>query len=358
MSRKNNAMSAPIKVTVIIVTWNGAKYVPDLCGSLAQMNREGLDVSVLLIDNASSDETTSLVADYKFVEMHLSPTNTGFAGGNNLMMRMAMERGAEYVYLLNNDTEVEPDFLVRAVEAARADENIGAVQSLLLLSPEKHLVNSTGNAIHFLGLGYCLDYRGSADVARRGAVRDVAYASGAGVLYRCDALRKVGLLDEELFMYHEDLDLGMRLSLAGYRNVCNPQSVIFHKYEFSRSIKKFFWMERNRYVVFLKNLRVWTLCLLLPLMVAAEAPMLLASIASGWWKEKLKVYAWFWKPESWRYLRRARREVQATRVISDRELTRLWKATISYQEVAGPFTKYVANPLMRFTWAVIRTLVV
>jgi len=348
----------PTKVTIVIVTYNGAKYMPGLLGSLAKMNRDGLEVTTLVVDNASTDETASLLADCPFVELHLSTLNLGFAGGNNLGIRMAMERGAEFVYLLNQDTEVEPDFLTAAVAATRADERVGSVQSLLLLSPETHLVNSTGNAIQFLGLAYCLDYRGSAEKARAAATHDVVYGSGAGLLLRCSALRTVGLLDEELFMYHEDTDLGLRLTLAGFRNVCTPKSVVFHKYEFSRSIRKFFWMERNRYVMFIKNLRFWTLCVLLPWMLIAEVPMLLMSFRTGWWKEKLRVYGWFWKGASWRYLLRERRTVQATRTVSDREAVKLWRSDVAYQEVAGPFMKYVANPLMALWWAVLRRVIV
>jgi GT2 family glycosyltransferase len=261
---------------------------------------------------------------------------------------------------LNHDTEITPDFLVKAVAAARQDPKIGSVQSLLLLSPDKDLVNSTGNAIHFLGFGYCLDYRRkAADVQKEyaGTRREIAYGSGAGVLFRCDLLKKIGLLDEELFLYHEDLDLGWRVRLAGFKNVFVPESVIFHKYEFSRSISKYYFMERNRYVVFLKNLRVRSLVVLLPFMLGAELGLLPAAIRSGWWREKLRSYAYFFLPSTWRRISRERREMAKLRVVSDREIVRLWSSTISYQEVAGTFTKYVANPLMTATWAVIRNLI-
>ncbi len=349
------------KVAVIIVTYNAVRFIPDCFGSLAGMNRTGLDVDILVIDNGSKDASVEMLKAYPHAEVIVSPTNLGFAGGNNLAMRMAMDRGAEFVYLLNHDTEITPDFLVKAVAAAKADPKVGSVQSLLLLSPSKDLVNSTGNAIHFLGFGYCLDYKRKADDVRKQYADkrpEIAYGSGAGVLFRCELLKKIGLLDEELFLYHEDLDLGWRVRLAGFKNVFMPESVIYHKYEFSRSISKYYYMERNRYVVFLKNLRLWSLVVLLPFMIFAELGLLPASFRSGWWKEKLRSYGYFFLPSTWKRIANERRAMAKLRAVSDREIVRLWSSTISYQEVAGTFTRCVANPLMTLTWTVIRNLIV
>lgn len=347
-----------MKVAVIIVTYNSARFIPDCLGSLSRIVKDGLEADVIVIDNGSADASVAMLKEYPFAEVVATGKNLGFAGGNNLGIRMATERGCAYAYLLNHDTEVRPDFLVEAVRLAEAEPKAGSVQSLLLLSPDKEFVNSTGNAIHFLGFGYCLDYRRRADALRLPARREIAYASGAGVLLRLDALKKVGLFDEELFLYHEDLDLGWRLRLAGYVNLLAPSSVVHHKYEFSRSISKYYFMERNRYLVFMKNLRLWTLLLLSPFLLVTEFALVLAAVRSGWWKEKAKVCAYFLRPASWRYLARARREVGRTRVVGDREIVRLFVPTITYQEVAGPFTKYVANPLMTVTWAVLRLLIV
>lgn len=349
------------KVAVIIVTYNAVRFIPDCFGSLAELDRTGLDVDIMVVDNGSKDATVEMLKAYPHAEVIISPSNLGFAGGNNLAMRMAMERGAEFVYLLNHDTEITPDFLVKAVAAAKADPKVGSVQSLLLLSPDKELVNSTGNAVHFLGFGYCVDYRRKAvDVQKEyaGKKPEIAYGSGAGVLFRCSLLAKIGLLDDELFMYHEDLDLGWRIRLAGYKNIFAPESVIYHKYEFSRSISKYYYMERNRYYVFLKNLRVWSLVVLAPFLLVSELGLLLAAFRSGWWREKLRSYAYFFKASTWQRVARDRAAVAKLRTVSDREIVRLWRSTISYQEVAGTFTRYVANPLMTAAWAVIRLLIV
>jgi GT2 family glycosyltransferase len=348
----------PIKVAVIIVTYNSTRFLEDCFGSLSSMTKEGLEAQVIVIDNGSTDGSAEKAAAWRFAMVTKSTENLGFAGGNNRIIRHALDAGADYVYLLNHDTEVTPGFLVEAVETAEADERIGSVQSLILLSPDKERINSTGNAIHFLGFGYCNDYRRTASSWPRPANPEIAYASGAGVLYRASALKEVGLLDEELFMYHEDLDLGWRLRLAGYRNVLAPASVIYHKYEFSRSITKYFWMERNRYVVLFKNARLWTLILLAPFLLVSELALFAISLVRGWWREKLKVYKYFFTARAWKHVGRERAAVKKLRKVGDREIVRLFTSTIGYQEVASPFVTYVANPLMALTWAVLRFLVI
>src|SRR5688572_6867259 len=190
-----------MKVAVIVVTYNSARFIDGCFGSLALMDRGEHEIAVVAIDNGSTDDTVERLKAYPWVSTAISKKNLGFAGGNNLAMRHALEAGADYVYLLNHDTEVTPSFLVEAVEAAEADAKVGAVQSLLLLHPDKELVNSTGNAIHFLGFGYCLDYRRRADSLKLEEHREIAYPSGAGVLLRTTALAEVGMFDEELFLY-------------------------------------------------------------------------------------------------------------------------------------------------------------
>jgi hypothetical protein len=352
-------MSARKKVAIVIVTYNAERYLDDCFSSLEKMRKDGLEAEVIVVDNASRDRSSARVrAEWPWARLIENRENLGFAGGNNVGMRLALEAGADYVYLLNQDTEADPAFLVEAVKVAEADERIGAVQSLLLLSPDKDRINSTGNAIHFLGFGYCLDYRRPASSFRHAGLREIAYASGAGVLYRAAALAKAGLLDEQLFLYHEDLDLGWRIRLAGFQNVLAPHSVVYHKYEFSRSIAKYYYMERNRYVVLFKNLRAWSLLVLAPWLLLSEAALLVAAVRGGWWREKLKVYAYFLRPSAWRHIARGRAAVMLSREVSDREIVRLFVPAISYQEVAGPFTRYVANPCMTVLWAFLKLLIV
>ncbi len=346
------------KVALVIVAYNARRYLDGCLGTLRQARHEQFDLEVIVVDNASRDGTAEEIKrNYPWVELIESGKNLGFAGGNNLGMRSALERGADHVYLLNQDTEVDADFLEEAVKVAEADEKIGSVQSLLLLHPEKDLINSTGNAIHFLGFGYCRNYRRPLGDWRHAGIDKIAYASGAGVLLRASALREIGLFDESLFLYHEDLDLGWRLRLAGCANVLAPHSVVYHKYEFSRSISKYYFMERNRYLVMFKNYRLWTLVVLAPWLLLSEIGLFAASLRSGWWREKLKVYAYFINPLVWLRLARDRAAVCRLRRVGDREIVSLFTPVIAFQGVAGPLTA-VANPLMTILWFFLKFLIV
>jgi GT2 family glycosyltransferase len=347
------------KIAIVVLTYNGGSFVPTWSASLRALDRGGHDVRVYVVDNASKDESADLAAaQAPFAMLLRNAENLGFAGGNNVALRQALEWGADYVYLLNQDAWMAPDALVEAVRVAEADERIGAVQSMLLLDQDRGRINSAGNAVHFLGLGYAVGSGTPLAAWEHSGVPEIAYASGAAVLYRSDALRKVGLFDEGLFLYHEDLDLGWRLRLAGYGSVLAPHSFAYHHYEFSRSITKFYFMERNRYIVLLKNLRAWSLVVLAPFLFVSEVALFIAALVGGWYRQKLRVYGYFFTRAAWRHIRVERARTALLRTVSDREIAHLWTPIIAFQDFTGPFTHFVANPLMRLTWAVIRHFIV
>ncbi len=347
------------KVTVIVLTYNSSRYLDGCFGSLERADKDGLDVEIVAVDNGSSDGTPDTVRRrWPWVRVVDSGGNLGFAGGNNLAMRQALDAGRDFVFLLNHDTEVDPGFLREAVRVMGSDPSIASVQSLLLLHPERELVNSAGNAIHFLGFGYCMDYRKSAADIDRETVRDIPYASGAAVLYRAAALREAGLFDDRLFMYHEDLDIGWRLRLCGYRNVLAPKSVVYHKYEFSRSIGKYYYMERNRYIVLLKNLRLWTFIVIAPALALTEAALMFTAFRGGWWSKKFKALTYFLDPRAWRHILEERGRVEKMRRVGDREIVRQFTPVIRDQEGTSLFAHFVANPLMEAAWRAIRLIII
>lgn len=352
-------------VDVAVVLWRSAPYTEALFQGLETLDYPRDAVRIHFVDNGCGDGSLDAVrAEMRRREGHLPPivihepgVNTGFSGGNNLVIKHAIEEGHPYVYLLNPDAEFEPGALREAVRVAESDPTIGSVQSLLVLQQEPGTVNAWGNEIHALGFGYCAGYKAPRASAPRGTT-EIAYASGAGALYRTAALRKIGLLDEVLFAYHEDLDLGWRLWLAGYRNVLASESVVRHRYEFSRSIAKWYWMERNRWLVILKNYRLGTLAVLFPFLVAAEFGLLLFSVPGGWWKEKLRTYLWFLRPGTWSYLLAGRRAIRSIRTVPDSAMLARFTTDIAYQEYNRNIVTRIGNPAWRAVMRVIRAVVV
>ncbi|MBI2099142.1 glycosyltransferase family 2 protein [Candidatus Uhrbacteria bacterium] len=362
------------RVAVIYLLYNGRQYLADCFASLEAMNYPAKDAEIFVIDNGSSDDGLIFFKNEilpksgtKLSKINLieNKENLGFAEGNNIGMRLALEAGFDYIYLLNQDTEVDPNFIFETVKLAEEAKSAGSIQSLILLHDNKTTVNSFGNAIHFLGFGYARGYgMNLSDVEKLIAEKisfeknfKIAYGSGAGVLYRASALSEMGLFDKELFLYHEDLDLGWRLRLAGYENILAPRSWIYHKYEFSRSIKKYYWMERNRFMVMFKLYKLPTLLLLAPALLAAEAGLLLFSLRSGWFEEKIKGYKYFLSLNNWKNLLKARQMAQKARKKSDCEIVDLFTPAILFQDFKNPFVLYFVNPLLILYWVIARAFI-
>ena len=192
------------------------------------------------------------------------------------------------------------------------------------------------------------------------AIRDIMYASGAALLMRVDLLKKFGLWDEDFFMYHEDMEYSLRLKSAGYRCVMVRESVFFHKYQFSRSISKYYWMERNRFAVLLMYFKWPTLVLLAPMITILECGMWISAIQNGWTTEKKKVYKYWFTRKNWKGWLQKRRGIQRIRIVRDRDILKQAATRVLFQEqsMEHPLLKYVGNPLMHaYYWCIIRPFV-
>jgi len=347
-------------VALIIVNFNGLEYLADCLTSLANLDYAKENYKIFLVDNASTDNSVNFVrANFPQVEIIVNKENLGFAKGNNIGIKKALAENFDYICLINQDTISDPGFLKELVKTAEADEKIAAVQPRIMLYPEKDKVNSLGNSIHYLGFGYSSggyqQFNGNLEP------KEIAYASGAAVLIKTNVLKQVGLFDPDFFMYHEDLDLGWRMRLAGYKILVVPNAVIYHKYQFSKSIKKYYFMERNRLLCLLENYKIGTLILIFPAWLVMEIGLLLFSLKSGFWREKLRVYGYFFKLSTWRKISRekgVKRGIRVRRVRRDRDIVKLFTGKIEFQEIDNYLLNKVANPLFDLYWRVIRRLII
>ena len=292
----------------------------------------------------------------------------GFSGNNNIGYEIAKNLGCEYVHLTNEDTDVDSEYLIRAVERAERDPRIAQVQSLILLGEERDRVNSSGNSFHYLGFGYSRGYKDSKEKAlndleterRTNPDLEIGYSSGAGVLCRVSAIEACGgLFDEKFYSYHEDTDASLQAKVRGWKIVIEPSSVIWHYYEFAKSKINYYWMERNRNVLMLSYYKWWTLFLLLPMIAVMDVAILLFSVKGGWADMKWKVYADFFSVDFWRWIRLRRQKIQSARVISDRMLLQSVVSEIAFQEesVKNPLLTHVGNPLLRMYWFFAKRLI-
>jgi len=351
-------------LAVVTVLYRCEKFMRGLLDSVALVDYPRERLELHLVDNGAGDGTLAaakreierLGARLPTVVIHEPGANVGFAVGNNIGLRAALDSGVDYCFLLNPDATFEPAALKEAVRMAKSEQNVGSVQSLLVLGDEPEVVNTSGNHIHFLGFGYVGGYRRPRALVP-GEPREIAFSSGACVLLPAHVLRQVGLLDETLWLYHEDLDLGWRIRLAGFRNVIAPASVCRHFYEFSRAQSKWYWLERNRWIVVLKNYRLATLVLLLPALIVADCGLLLMATKAGWLRSKLRSLAWFLRPSSWRYLWRGRRAIARIRKVPDREVLRHFTAVIDFPDFRSPVVTKVIEPVWKVMLATLRAIV-
>jgi GT2 family glycosyltransferase len=230
------------RITVVVVTWQG-RHLLGAC--LQSLRLQTLDHRLLVVDNASTDGTAEFVAaEHPEATLVVSDRNEGFAGG---VARGLEQVDSPYVALLNNDATADPDWLATLVAHADAHPTTAAVTSRMLLADRPGTLNNTG--VVLLPTGYGADRGlGEPDTAYPEA-DDVFGFSGGAALLRTEAVRSVGGMPAEYFLYYEDTDLSWRLRLAGWSVRYEPGAVVHHLHAAStdqRSESFAYFNERNR----------------------------------------------------------------------------------------------------------------
>jgi GT2 family glycosyltransferase len=278
--------------------------------------------------------------------------NHGFAGGNNIGIKWVIDNGFDYIFLNNGDLKLDQHTIEEMVRVMESNKSIGSSQAFVRMWNDTQIVNATGGVMHVAGFGYARDNGEELPSVHRQNYDEVMYSSGAAVMYRASALKKVGLLEEGFFMYHEDLELGLRLRFAGYKNVLAANAYTFHNYNFSRNPKKFQWMETYRIVVLLSYLKIQSLILLLPILKMIECGVWLMAINGKWLKAKLLSCIELCKPKTWKLISRMRTRAQKLRIIDDREWMKLLSPVIEYQEKETSAVR-IGNRIVKFFWKII-----
>lgn len=224
------------KVTCIVLNWNGWKDTLECLHALQQCTYP--ELRIVVVDNGSTDDSVlRICTSFTKVTLLKSDKNLGFAGGNNIGIRYALDHGSECVWLLNNDTKPAPDALSALVAKANADEQIGAVASICYYADSPASVQVWGGARVNL---WCL-YSRNATKPKEDDWFDALY--GASMLIRCAALKDAGLLDPGFFLYCEETEFCLRLRKKGWRIAAAPDSIVLHKAGASSGTSPF----RDRY---------------------------------------------------------------------------------------------------------------
>jgi GT2 family glycosyltransferase len=309
-----------MRVSVIIPNWNGGHHLPTCLAALRRQTCRNFEV--IVADNGSTDGSLALLArDYPEVRVVALPDNRGFAGACNAGIRAA--RG-EILVLLNNDTEAEPDWLAELVGSLDAHPEAGMAASKLRLFERRNVLHSAGDVYRCDGTpanrGVWLEDEGQFDESNR-----VFSPCGGAAAYRRSMLAEIGLLDEDLGNYLEDVDLGWRAQLAGYRCLFVPKAVVYHRVSATGGGKiASFYTGRNTVWVLAKNYPGSLLRRHWRAVVAAQ--LRIAGDALGAWRgeaARARLRGQLTGLLTWPWLLAKRRRVQRARRVPDAYLESL-----------------------------------
>ena len=251
-------------VTVIVVTINNMNLLRNCLRSLYAQDYEAIEIVV--VDNGSEkDMCDMLSSEFPEVPTVRLDKNHGFAGGNNRGIETAQ---GKYVALINNDAVAAPQWISSLVATAETDPGIGAVASIVIDGNQPEVLDSCGVGISLDGMSRQV-MRGT-PVPQLTQPREVLLFSGCACLLKMEALKEVGLFDEDFFAYCEDTDLGLRVRRAGWKIVAAPDAYVHHYYSMTGgkfSLQKIYWVERNHLWVAIKNFP-WFLLIVVPLVTA------------------------------------------------------------------------------------------
>lgn len=246
-------------VLIVLVNWRRSRDTIRCIEVLSQASP--CSISVSICENGSGDSSGDLISRYlsdsfegeerresrekfEFIEFRglgfsrlwlvLSQINLGFAGGNNLALGVAMESHKfDYVWFLNNDTEVAPDCLDRMIERMEADPSIGICGSTLIYEHDRRTIQCFGGCSANLWTGMTNEIGNGSlwpcDVDQAAVESSMDYVSGASMLVSSEFLEKVGLMTEDYFLFYEELDWAIRARRAGFRLGYAKDAVVYHK---------------------------------------------------------------------------------------------------------------------------------
>ncbi len=239
-----------MKVSVLIVTFNSESVIRECLESVLRSDYG--DYEILIYDNASSDNTVKIVQSFKSKKIKLisGKFNRGFGYGLNRLVEMSE---GEIVISLNPDTEVSKNWIDKAL-IHFSNPSVGMVAPKVIFADRPDAIDSAGHLIYLDGLnrgrGHNLNSKNEFI-----NVDEVAFPSGAAGFYRRELYLKVGGIDESLFLYGDDTDIGLKIRLMGYSCIFEPESIVYHRYSSSTgkySDLKAYYVERNRLIILLK----------------------------------------------------------------------------------------------------------
>jgi GT2 family glycosyltransferase len=334
-------------LSVLIVAYESRDDLTKTLPALLPELGEGDEL--IVVENKPGDGSAAVVGELA-PRARLVPTgrNTGFAGGCNAGAEAAK---GDLLVILNPDAAPQPGFGEAIRRPWLEGREWGAWQALVA-DGEGRRINSAGNPIHFTGIVWAGGH--GRPLSEAPPAGEVVAASGACLAIPLERWRAAGGFPEEFFMYHEDVDLSVRLRAEGHAVGIEPAAVVAHDYEFGANDRKWFWLERNRLAFVVRTYPGPLLALVLPVLLATELALLLVSASGGWGREKLRANLAFirWLPR----LLRERRQLQRQRTISAREFAAMLTPDLDSDLISPLARSWPARLVLRSYWRLVKLL--
>jgi GT2 family glycosyltransferase len=243
---KHNLIRPP--VYIIILNWNGLKDTLECLESVYALDYPNF--KVVVVDNGSThDLPDSIIRTYPQVVLIKNDENLGFTGGNNVGMRYAMEAGAEYLWLLNNDTIVERDCLSKIINLAESSDYIGMVSPIICYLDNPDMSQFAGS--YFDWKSFSIVYTNDeAEVGSKSKNGKEVCLWGTALLIKRSVIETIGFLKEEYFAYWEDTEYSLRVLKHGFQNVVCRETKIYHR---AKMIEREYWARGNYFFYYMSR---------------------------------------------------------------------------------------------------------
>jgi len=291
------------------------------------------------------DYKTPLIEEYlknfDFIKLvKLEGEDVGPSQMHNISLKY-VDSNSKYIVFLDNDTILDNKWLKELVICIESDNNIGAVQSKLLLMDQKTL-NSKGNLCNYLAVGWPNGYAESDN--QEIGYKEISFPSGASMIVRKDIVHIIDGYDKDFFIYVDDLDFGLRIRLAGYKIYYCPKSIAYHNYKFLKNKRNFYYLNRNRLFTFFKLYNKKTYFYLIPPLIIYEIGLFFYAFLNSYICILIKIYSDTIR--SINNIKFKRRQIKNYRRINDADLIKILGSKIDFIDLKNPGIIFILNPIL------------
>jgi len=329
-------------VSVIVLNYNAGELLLNCIESIKKSAYKNLEI--IVVDNISTDKSQKVCKEkYPDIKLIQNDENFGYCEGNNIGIR---EAEGDYIIILNPDTIVESNWIEELISAYNKFGE-GLYQPKHLSLNKKTVYMSAGNMLNIFGFGYARE-KGNKDENQFNKIEEIGYASGTCLFTSSAVLKKVGLFDPFIFLYHDDLDLGWRASQLGIKSYYVPTSLIYHaeSYSLKWNAEKFYWLERNRKYCILTHYSKQTYSKIFPTLLVVDFFVWIFYLTKGFLGSKIRAELDIIKNR--KIIKIKYEELESKKIVSDKELVTKFSDSLHVpSNVTGKNTNSIFNSVIR-----------